>query len=312
MQRWTTWIVCLVAMLVLPASGCSDAVVVSERVTRDYGDVLVSDTEGIALRPGATALDLLQREHDVALAPADESVAAIDGIRGGGEEGPWALIVNGVFVDLPPAEYELSDGDVVQWDLGGPLVEQASGATVGAYPEPFLEGVAGREVHARVGCVGAAPACDRVEDSLHDAGVVLRDVDSIDAEEAAAEKPSNGPFHAEILVGPWHHLASHPLSRRLIAGPGRSGVFVRVLPGPERLHYGDKLQILDSRGEIVRTLGRSGSVVVAMRPGANSFFWLVTGVDWPGTERAAQALIEGELRDSYAAAITPDGVYPVP
>ena len=100
-------------------------------------------------------------------------VQSIDGLKGGGSGGSvdWFYFVNGVEADVGAAEYELSPGDVVQWDYrnwrGTPDVR----AIVGAFPEPFLNGTEGKRRPVRVECDDADEACETVKRALRDAGV---------------------------------------------------------------------------------------------------------------------------------------------
>lgn len=306
---------CLAALLV--ACGGGQQVVVSERVTSDFGRELISERGGVTLEAGQTALDMLERHHDVSLSEGG-MVLAIDGVAAddGDPDGRrWTLAVNGIAIDGSPERYELHSGDVVQWDLrGGPLAT-AVGATVGAYPETFVRGLGGRPPIATVGCANpSADGCRRMEAALPKAGVVMRDSATVRAAgEAGGDADGGGGLRAvEVLVGAWHHLAGHEWARLLVGTPRRSGIFLRVRPGPDELHYGDRLQLLDAHGKVARTLGRGVGLVAAMRPTDGYVLWLITGVDSEGADLAARALTRGKLRDTAAAIVTAQGVEPLP
>jgi hypothetical protein len=81
-------------------------------------------------------------------------------------------------------------------------------------------------------------------------------------------------------------------------GPSLSGVYARFT-GPAR----DKLQLLDPRGRVVRTLGPGAGLIAATAQNGSEPTWLITGTDPQGVIAAAQAFSAGRLRDHFALAV---------
>src|SRR6185436_10032571 len=101
-------------------------------------------------------------------------VQSIDGLSGKGATGQvdWFFFVNGVEADKGAAEWQVSPGDRIQWDRRDWSAAMRVPAIVGAYPEPFLNGVGGKRRPVRVECDDAhARACKDARRRLEAAGV---------------------------------------------------------------------------------------------------------------------------------------------
>jgi hypothetical protein len=113
-------------------------------VTRDRGAEVLHDAEVPA---GATVLQALDRVADVETRYGGRFVQSIDGLAGSLETGDdWFFYVNGYLADRGSAEVRLRAGDVAWWDYRGwaDSDERDDRIVVGAFPEPFLHGYAGR------------------------------------------------------------------------------------------------------------------------------------------------------------------------
>ena len=118
-------------------------------VTRDRGArvLLVSKVPA-----GLTAMQALVRVAKVRTRYGGRFVQAIDGLEGSlSAHHDWFYFVNGYEADRGAAEYRLHPGDVEWWDYrswagGGIHVP----VVVGAFPEPFLHGYAGKRRSAVV------------------------------------------------------------------------------------------------------------------------------------------------------------------
>ena len=144
------------------------------RVTRDFGRELLDENAVEEVRDGQTVMRLLRSDADVKTRYGGRFVQSIDGLAGSGEGGyaDWFYFVNGIEADVGAADYELSPGDVVQWDYRNWRVTPDVRATVGAFPEPFVHGLEGKRRPVRVECADAGSrACGDVKDLLRDAGV---------------------------------------------------------------------------------------------------------------------------------------------
>jgi Domain of unknown function (DUF4430) len=111
-------------------------------VTRDRGSEVVLTAKVPA---GISAMEALRREADVDTRYGGRFVTSIEGIEGSvSSRHDWFFYVNGYEADLSAADYELSDGDVLWWDLRSWAEQLRVPVVVGAFPEPFLHGFGGR------------------------------------------------------------------------------------------------------------------------------------------------------------------------
>ncbi|HEY7147857.1 MAG TPA: DUF4430 domain-containing protein [Gaiellaceae bacterium] len=111
-------------------------------VTRDRGaTVLVSRT----VPAGLTAMQALDRELDVKTTYGGRFVQSIQGVDGdASQQRDWFWFLNGIEADRSAADYRLHPGDVEWWDFRSWEGEMREPVVVGAFPEPFLHGYAGK------------------------------------------------------------------------------------------------------------------------------------------------------------------------
>jgi len=270
------------------------------RVTRDYGHDLLLSKGDIPIRESDTVMRLLDRNAEIETRYGGGFVQSIDGLAGHGKEGAadWFFYVNGIQSEQGAADYELSPGDVVQWDRHGWGTTAQTRAIVGAYPQPLLDGLDGKRFPVRVECDDAeAQVCGDVKRTLRDGGVP--------ATGATLGAPGNQNV-ARIVVAPWASARRLPSARFVELGPKRSGVFARFVDG------GGALELLDADGEVVRTERAGAGLLAALRPTDTELVWLVTGTDAAGVEAAAAALRPAALRDAFAVAVGGERIVKLP
>jgi len=246
---------------------------ISLTVTRDFGvqDVISSAVERAPAKGGLTRL----------LQPY------------GSPRSAQSLFVNGILADDPVSDLEVHGGDRVWLDQHEAGVAREIPAVVGAFPEPFLHGVAGKRLPVRVECDDPrAGACAAVAKKLVGLGVVAgRSVISRSAADMTVR----------ILVAPWKRLRGREFEAdSLDRGPRRSGVFARFDASAQRL------LVLDAAGRVARTLGAGTGLIAATRAQDRQPVWFVTGTDDAGVAAAARALDESVLADRFALAISDD------
>ncbi len=111
-------------------------------VTRDRGADVVLTADVPA---GLTVLQALKREADVETRYGGRFVQAIDGIEGGlAMEADWFYFLNGIEPSIGSASVTLRPGDIAWWDFRSWRKQMQQPVVVGAFPEPFLHGFAGR------------------------------------------------------------------------------------------------------------------------------------------------------------------------
>jgi hypothetical protein len=264
------------------------------RVTKDFGHAEVGSARLDTLREDQTVMRFLRSEFDVDTRFGGRFVQAIDGVEGAGPAGmhDWFFFVNGIESDTGAAEFELSPGDRIQWDHRRWGAAMRVPAIVGAFPEPFLNGVEGERRPVRVECdeVESAP-CKDAKRALDDAGVPT----------SSSSLGAPGTENVtRLVVAAWPRARIVRGGPTLEEGPEQSGVFARFAED------GRSLELLDEDGQVARTVraGDGTALVAAMRPRADELLWLVTALDREGLAAGVAALEEDLLRDAFAVAVT--------
>ena len=264
------------------------------RITRDFGHKEVGATRTKTLREDQTVMRLMQSKFDVETRFGGRFVEAIDGLKGGGPGGmrDWFFFVNGVESEGGAAEYELSPGDRVQWDYRSWAAAMRVPAIVGAFPEPFLNGLNGERRPVRVECDDAeSDPCHAAKDAL----------DRVHVPVSGSSLGAPGTEQVtRLVVARWPRARIVRGGSTLEEGPERSGVFARFAKD------GRSLDLLDENGDVARTVhpGDGTALVAALRPRADELVWLVTALDAQGLAAGVRALREDELRDAFAVAVT--------
>jgi hypothetical protein len=266
----------------------------SLRVTRDFGRAELGSADSETLREGGTVMRFLRSKFDVETRFGGGFVQSIDGLAGDGSSGrrDWFFFVNGIESDVGAAEYELSPGDKVQWDLRHWRAAMRVPAIVGAYPEPFRSGIGGKRRPVRVECEeAAAEPCRDAKDSLERAGVPVSG--------SSLGAPGTETV-TRLVVARWPQARIVRGAPALEDGPQASGVFARF--GAD----GRSLELLDEDGKVARTIrpGDGTALVAALRPRDDELIWLVTALDEEGLAAGVAALREKRLRDAFAVAVT--------
>jgi hypothetical protein len=270
------------------------------RVTRSFGRELLGSARLEKLREDQTVMRFLRSQFDVQTRYGGRFVQAIEGLSGTGPGGrrDWFYFVNGIEAGEGAADYELSPGDVVQWDYRRWDAAMRVPAIVGAFPEPFKRGRDGRRFPVRVECEEAtSAACRAAKRRLRELGIRA----------TGASLGAAGTSHViRVVVARWQRARLVQAVAALQDGPGETGVFARPARG------GKALELLDEGGEVARRAPPGTGLVAALSPSEDEFVWVVTALDESGLEAAAGALDAKSLRDAYAVAITPSGALKLP
>ena len=112
-------------------------------VTRDEGKTVLLVRHVPA---GETAMQALDRAAKIDTRYGGRFVQTIDGLSGSvSSRHDWFYFVNGIEATRGAVDYRLRDGDVEWWDYRDwGRVGQSVAVVVGAFPEPFLHGYAGK------------------------------------------------------------------------------------------------------------------------------------------------------------------------
>jgi hypothetical protein len=270
-------------------------------VTRDFGGRQLHRVAGLKVRGQETVMSLLIRNYSVGTRFGGGFVESIDGLSGGQEAGQsvdWFYYVNGVEAGKGAAATNVHPGDHIWWDHHDWSQTEHIPAVVGSFPEPFLNGLAGKRLPVRIECASVAEyACQAVTERLRADGVPAA---------IAALGSAGEPETLRVMVGPWITVEGDPAAASILEGPRASGVYARFS------RTGSSLSLLDRDGRDVRTLIGDAGLVAATRHGEDAPVWLVTGTDSAGVDLAARALDAGSLQSRFAVALIPSGALPLP
>ena len=261
-------------------------------VSRNFGAEELGHSERKTIPGGETVMRQLQRKFEVETRYGGGFVQEIDGVSGGRRSGrpvDWFFYVNGIEADSGAAARRLAPGDRVWWDhhdWGGAMRVPA---VVGSFPEPFLSGAQGKRIPVRIDCAeDAQRECREVRKRLEEAGAKVGG--SGDARHARRARACCGCSSAA-------GRRSASTRRR---GGSRAGRRSRAC-SRGRTRPGASFELLDPRGERVRSLGAGAGLVAATRFLDQQPTWVVTGTDEVGRRRggrrAGRGPAEGPLRD---------------
>jgi hypothetical protein len=270
-------------------------------VTRDFGGRQLHRVAGLRVHGQETVMSLLVRNYSVGTRFGGGFVESIDGLSGGQEAGQpvdWFYYVNGVEAGKGSAATNVHPGDHIWWDHHDWSQTEHIPAVVGSFPEPFLNGLAGKRLPVRVECASVAEyACQTVTKRLRADGVPAA---------IAALGSAGEPETLRVMVGPWIRVEGDPASASILEGPRASGVYARFS------RSGSSLTLLDRDGRDVRTLVGGAGLVAATRHAEDAPVWVVTGTDRTGVDLAAHAFDAATLESRFAVALIPSGALPLP
>ncbi len=297
-------------LLALALAGCGLAVgspptEVELLVTSGFGQRVVARAAGLHAGEGETVLSLLAGHGAVQAGSGGGSVASIDGLAAGaqapagGQGTRWVYYVNGVQAPKRPGATGVDPGDHVWWDLHDTSQAPATpAAVVGAFPQPFLNGIEGRRLPVRVECTTVSDyACGAVTATLRRFGVPAA---------ITAVGSGGAPETLRVMVGPWNRIGGDLEAQSIARGPRASGVYARISAD------GEQLVLLDAQGHTVRTLGSGAGLVAATQAVKEAPVWVVTGTDDAGVELAARAFNRVTLAARFAVALQGGAVIPLP
>jgi hypothetical protein len=272
---------------------------VNVNVTRAFGGMPVRSLSSKHVAGSQTVMRMLQRSFRVRTRYGGGFVQSIDGYTGSSGSVDWFYYVNGVQAKQGAASTSVHKGDRIWWDLHDWRATDSIPAVVGSFPEPFVHGVGGKRYPTTLECgSGVAGACTRVTAELRDDHVPVAN---------QLIGTGSGPDTLGVVVGTWSEIRSELAGQLIAHGPGASGVYARFT-GPR----GDRLELLDPGGHVVRTLGPGAGLIAATADSSDAPAWLITGTDAAGVAAAARALTPQALHNHFALAVDGTATVPIP
>ena len=272
---------------------------VSLTITRGFGSRQIAALTKRHVPGSETVMRMLERSYKVSTSYGGGFVDSIDGLHPTGARTDWFYYVNGVQAPKGAASTGIHAGDHIWWDLHDWSATDSVPAVVGSFPEPFVNGIAGRRYPVTVECAAdVGSACKRVTAALNTAHVP-----------AAPQLlgTGSGPDTLGIVVGTWSQIRGEVAAELIDYGPGASGVYAKFAG-----RDGTSLQLLNPHKQVVRTLGAGAGLVAATADSSSVPTWMVTGTDVAGVDAAAAAVTPAALHDHFALAVDGTAKLPVP
>jgi hypothetical protein len=272
---------------------------VTVSVTRDFGTASVGSIADGHVAGSQTVMRLLERSFKVTTRYGGGFVESIAGLSGSSARRDWFYYVNGIEAAEGAAGTSVHRGDRIWWDLHDWSATDSIPAVVGSFPEPFLHGTGGRRLPTTLACGSdAGAACKSVAAEFHAIDV---------AAPTALIGTGSGSDSLAVVVGTWRDLHGELAATLVEHGPASSGVYARFTsPG------GSSLQLLNPRGQVVRTLGAGAGLIAATGQSTTGTVWMITGTNVAGVSAAAAAFTPARLRGHFALAVQGADDLPVP
>jgi uncharacterized protein DUF4430 len=278
-----------------PGKGTSD---VTLTVTRNFGSATVGSFTEHRVPGSETVMRMLERRFGVGTRYGGGFVQSIDGHSGTAARRDWFYYVNGIEGAKGAAVTAVHGGDRIWWDLHDWSATDSVPAVVGSFPEPFIHGSGGKRLPTVLECAGdVQAACNRVAGELKAIGVPVA---------SQLIGTGSGTDSLSLVVGTWTDLKGELAASVIQSGPGLSGVYARFGAS------GSALELLNPRGQGVRTLGAGAGLIAATAQGSSEPTWVITGTDPAGVSAAAAALTPAALDDHFALAVQGSTDVPVP
>jgi hypothetical protein len=267
-------------------------------VTTNFGSSVVGSASESHVPGAETVMSLLQRHFKVSTRYGGGFVQSIDGHAGNSNHVDWFYYVNGILAPKGAAATDINKGDHVWWDLHSWAATQSIPAVVGSYPEPFTNGLGGKEFPTVLDCASDTQlACQTVARSLRRAGVKVG---------TQLLGGGSGSDSLAVVVGTWKDLQGVIAAALVNGGPAKSGVYAQFVGG-------SALELDNPIGDVVRTLhGSAGLVAATEQVNLSEPTWLVTGTDVAGVDAAAKAVTPTRLHNHFAVVVDGNHDLPVP
>ncbi len=261
----------------------------SIEVTGNFGSTVYGSATERRVPGSETVMSMLQRHFKVSTRYGGGFVQSIDGHAGSSARRDWFYYVNGILAPSGAASTSVNHGDHIWWDLHDWSLTQSVPAVVGSYPEPFTNGIGGKQLPTVLDCAtNVRRACNIVARALRRAGV------KVGYQLLGA---GSGSQSLALVVGTWKEIQGVIAAELVAGGPTKSGIYAQFAGG-------GGLALFNPAGRVVRTLhGSVGLVAATEEASINQPTWLVTGSDVSGVTAAAAALTPAKLHNHFAVAV---------
>ncbi|MEZ2656753.1 DUF4430 domain-containing protein [Aneurinibacillus aneurinilyticus] len=279
-------------------------------VTKDYGHKKMFGKR-VGLVKDEVGMEVLFRNLDIQTAYGGGFVNAINNLEShytfftGSERKKldWFYWVNGILAPIGIAEYRPHPGDVIWWDYHDWSTTMFIPGVIGSYPQPFKNGFGGKNPGTAIMYAdGYEQSAQQLKKSLQTKGV--KKIDVVPYEPGALQNPRK----YYILIGAWEQLQKNSSTLEKMNTKNKLiGVYVKFADG--------KLHALDFNGKVITSYQQAGAIYTnAGGMGSIYPFWLITGTDQQGVQRALDTLLHrpDSITQHFGAVITESGIENVP
>ena len=250
-------------------------------VTRDFTQFCLIDKK-ISLTH-QSAMQALKKNCDVETAYGDAFVVSINGIgsqKKANVKKNWFYYINGIMAHVGAGEYKLEPGDVVWWDFHRWNNAVYISAVIGAYPQPFLSGYAGRRKETFIlHTASLAAKALELKDSLKISGVENIEAAHYNDDEAIMRRKQ-----MLIIIGSWRDLSRRKAVQDIYRNYRKTGFFVKF--------EDSRLNVLDTNGKTQKSFSEAAAIIAAGGGfGGAHTVWFITGTDDYSVEQALDVLI---------------------
>lgn len=270
-------------------------------VTSDFGTHRIATAVQRSVPGSETGIAFLDQRFRVVTGSGGASIRSINGHAENGKQLKWRLFVNGIQEPVKNvAINDVTTGDHVWLDLDNTVAANTVPAVVGSYPEPFTNGINGKEFPTLLNCAnGMQTQCNLVGASLHHAGVKAAD---------QLIGTGSGSDSLAVVVGTWRQVQGIIAAELIAAGPADSGVYAQFVGTS-----GAALELDAPDGAVAGTLrGNVGLIAASGNEQLGQPTWFVTGTDAAGVMAAARAFTAAKLDGHFAVAVSGSRVIPLP
>ena len=304
-------LILLVLALLFLAAGCSGiqpdnysdlAVAINEirlTITSDFGTEILFD-EMVSVPAGTSAIDAVRMCTEITTAYGGGFITSINGIKSGYMLTPvvrsdWFLYVNGMLTNTGGQGYITQPGDTIHWYYRNWSFRQNVSALVSDFPQPFLNGYAGRTLDTLIIYQpGYSELADITKKSLSDLGIGVVHSAAWQDVSPTELQTSNLIVIGDTAFTPVEYIGSIW---------DKIGLFATWQNG-EFSFYGPK-------GEPVFTSGSDTGVIMAMQNPYNprgtlaceNVLWLITGTGFASIQACIDVLINEPYQLKYNAGI---------
>lgn len=145
-------LIALILLVIIGFSGYSiskdentDHLQVSLAITKNYGKEVIQENL-ITVASGTSALEALKMITEVDTDYGGKFVSSINGIKSAypDKNYDWFFYINGFLSKEGAASYQITNGDLIQWDYHSWESSRLQYAVLGCYPKYFINGYAGK------------------------------------------------------------------------------------------------------------------------------------------------------------------------